>query len=115
MTPLHWACLNGFASAVSLLLEQDPMCVNEDCGDGMTPLFLSAMGGHDTVARLLLDHGADLRMTCFNGTTPSAIAKEKGYKALSLWLRQCETYCKKVTAWNPLDFTDWEPNSEIEK
>jgi ankyrin repeat protein len=77
LTPLMWACRNRHTTVVELLLERgSPVNVintqeNENEG-GNTALWFTAQGaspGTVPVARLLLDHGADIDTRCEQGTT----------------------------------------------
>ncbi len=42
--------------------------VNRHDDEGYTPFFTAVCGGHEEVAKLLIDHGADVNLAC--GTTP---------------------------------------------
>ena len=44
--------------------------------------------GHADIVRLLLDHGADVNVKNKAGSTPLAIAVEKGRKAIAELLRR---------------------------
>ena len=62
-TPLHSATYNGDLEMVQALLEYG-VDVNTKNSYGSTPLDYASMGGHHNeprVARLLMEHGADLR------------------------------------------------------
>ena len=51
----------GQTGRVAELMEADPALARAYAADGFTPLHLAAFFGHTEAARLLLDHGADLR------------------------------------------------------
>jgi hypothetical protein len=82
LTPLMWACRNRHTTIVELLLENGA-AVNvanpvEASGDGgNTPLWFTAQGspgGAVPLARLLLEHGAEIDARCEHGTTAFAVA-----------------------------------------
>ena len=47
---------------------------------GRTPLLVACLQGHVDAARLLLDNGAEVDPATKKGTTPLAIAEERGKK-----------------------------------
>ena len=48
----------------------------QDC---RTPLLVACLQGHVDAARLLLDNGAEVDPATKKGTTPLAIAEERGH------------------------------------
>ena len=52
--------------------------VNKRDQDGMTPLMLAAMNGHDVCAKILLEKGADVKIHVY-GFTALHFAAKKGY------------------------------------
>lgn len=50
--------------------------------DGLTVLILAVNEGRTKTAALLIDKGADIRVT-YNGKTFFALAKEKGYEEIT--------------------------------
>ena len=55
------------------------------CGPGFscrTPLLVACLQGHVDAARLLLDNGAEVDPATKKGTTPLAIAEERGHSSI---------------------------------
>ena len=57
----------GDADAARAILKRDRKAVHTRSFDGWTPLHLAAFMGHAAVARVLLDHGADIEAVAQNG------------------------------------------------
>src|SRR5688572_182089 len=57
----------GDAARVRAILQRDSEAVHGRSSDGWTPLHLAAFMGHAEVARILLDHGADIEAVAKNG------------------------------------------------
>ncbi|KAM7185051.1 potassium channel AKT1 [Naviculisporaceae sp. PSN 640] len=49
---------------------------------GWSPLSMCGYGGHKAVARILLDHGADLDIVDVDGDTPTSLAAQRGHAEL---------------------------------
>ena len=49
----------GRSDLVEEMVERDPRLANSRSGDGFTPLHFAAFFGHESVARVLLEHHAD--------------------------------------------------------
>lgn len=49
----------GRSDLVAEMVERDPRLANTRSGDGFTPLHFAAFFGHESVARVLLEHHAD--------------------------------------------------------
>lgn len=49
----------GRSDLVEEMVERDPRLANARSGDGFTPLHFAAFFGHESVARVLLEHHAD--------------------------------------------------------
>ena len=47
-----------------------------------TPLLVACLQGHVDAARLLLDNGAEVDPATKKGTTPLAIAEERGHSSI---------------------------------
>ena len=74
-TPLSWAIDNGNSEAiVELFLKAGSNVESKATANGRTPLSLAAMSGFESVARVLLAHGAALEATDNNGQTPLLLA-----------------------------------------
>ena len=76
-TPMHTACRHGNCHIVVALIEVGGADVNQRGFAGATPLHLSAVHGHDAVAMLLLDNGANASLTDDDGLTASEVAKSR--------------------------------------
>jgi ankyrin repeat protein len=63
---LFEAAAVGQTQTVAILLSQDSAQVNAYAGDGFTALGLAAYFGHEAVALLLLEHGADVNQAAHN-------------------------------------------------
>lgn len=60
-TALHYAASVGNEEIVGLLLEKKAT-VDSPAPNKTTPLMMAARSGHDKTAKILLDHGADVRL-----------------------------------------------------
>jgi uncharacterized protein len=60
------AAARGDAHAVSALLQKDRALANVTGDGGWAPLHLAAKGGHANVAKLLLEHGANVHLRANN-------------------------------------------------
>ena len=56
-TPAHIAAMNGRASCLKWMLDNDHIDINVADGNGVTPLMVAAAYGRLKVAQALLDHG----------------------------------------------------------
>jgi len=60
-TPLHYAAFCGLHDIVKILAIEHPQDVNSRCiDDASSPLHLASRGGHVGLARMLVEHGADV-------------------------------------------------------
>jgi Ankyrin repeats (3 copies)/Ankyrin repeats (many copies) len=74
-TALYYAALCGFCGLANYLILTHGEDVNaKSGGHGLTPLLVASYEGHLDVARLLLDHGADINSKDNNGKTPLVAA-----------------------------------------
>ena len=55
--------------------------------DSVTPLYIAAENGHETIVRALIEAGADVNKATNNGWTPLAIATQEGHTAVVQILR----------------------------
>lgn len=69
-TPLHQAVFNGQSETVRTLLTTSDNMLNTPNDEGETPLIIACMKGNLTVAKLLIDAGADVNKALPNGNTP---------------------------------------------
>ncbi|XP_065056009.1 tyrosine-protein kinase HTK16-like [Rhopilema esculentum] len=80
-TPLHVACLNGNASAVTKLLSEMSTYqeVNSRDEEGRTPLHIASCKGYQDIILLLLNYAADVSASSSTGTTPLQEACAAGH------------------------------------
>ncbi len=78
------ACAAGRADEVQRLLSGDSSLVDELSADGFPSLGLAIFFGHDEIARLLIERGADVRAHARNpqGVAPIHAAVARGNAAL---------------------------------
>ena len=77
---LHWAAMEQDTQGVEDAL-QEGVPVNERECDGLTPLWIAASTGNETIVRMLLEAGAqvDARSGAYRQITPLIVAAAKGY------------------------------------
>ncbi|KAH7126218.1 ankyrin repeat-containing domain protein [Dactylonectria estremocensis] len=99
-TPLSWAAQDGRAGIVKLLL-QTGTTFNED---GWTLLLRALKNGHEVVARVLIEKGADVNASDKDGWTPLLRASEKGDKAVAGLLieKGADVNASDKDRWTPL-------------
>ncbi|KAJ1475097.1 ankyrin repeat-containing domain protein, partial [Baffinella frigidus] len=68
-TALFLASLNGHEAIVRLLLSEYGAEVAVTTSDGRTPLHIACLLGRETVAHLLIAHGADVSAEINDGAT----------------------------------------------
>jgi ankyrin repeat protein len=79
-TYLHYAALFGFPDLVnSLVTELSPNVNARGFSNEMTPLHLASRDGHAGVARVLLEHGADVTTQDVDMLTPLHLASGRGH------------------------------------
>ncbi|KFY83567.1 hypothetical protein V498_07971, partial [Pseudogymnoascus sp. VKM F-4517 (FW-2822)] len=83
-------CYFGLTTAVQILLERKSNVDidSRDIGHGQTSLFWAAENGHEAVAKLLLQKGADVDAKDVDGGTPLRRAAVYGHKAVAKLLLQ---------------------------
>lgn len=86
---LTWACTLGNSEVVELLLERNA-AVEHRTKDGCTALMFAALAGHERVAKLLLDHKAEINVESdSNKDSPLTFACWKGHqRVVELFLRR---------------------------
>ncbi len=67
---------------IKKLLDTDPSVVNAMDQDGWMPLHWAAWEGHEAVAKLLLEKGANVNIAIHDGITPLHFAAEGGHEAI---------------------------------
>ncbi|KAM0273170.1 hypothetical protein ACHAQH_008461 [Verticillium albo-atrum] len=86
-TPLHWAVLGNHADAVQLLLSHGAAVNAFEASRGRTPLLVAVACGHETIARQLLEAGADADTPDMVGNTPLILAaRENRFSMVKLLL-----------------------------
>ena len=86
-SPLHYAAACGLPGIVKSLVIQDPQNLHSRCiDDDSAPLHLASRQGHEDVARLLLEHGADITAQTKDGETPVHVAMQRESDVLALLL-----------------------------
>ena len=78
-TPLHLAASYGRLQACRVLLERHAEVDPQNSDDGSTPFLMALERGDPDVARLLLDHNADVRVRNDKRNTPLHFAAYHGY------------------------------------
>lgn len=103
---LTWACTLGNEEIVQLLLERTA-CVEHRTKDGCTALMFAALAGHAKVAKLLLDHNAQINVESdSNKDSPLTFACWKGHqKVVELFLeRKADIEHRTKEGFSPLMF-----------
>ena len=79
-TPLHYAAASGLHTVVKSLAIENPQHVHSLCGnEEATPLHLASGEGFLEVARVLIEHGADVTARDGRGSTPLHNASRNGH------------------------------------
>ena len=78
--PLYAAAQSGNVEQLKMLISRGGPNVNNPChaNQDWTPAIIAARNGHNTVLQILIEHGADVRVTNARGFTPLHIAAEFG-------------------------------------
>ena len=80
MTPLLYAIKTGNNDAARYFLSYKDTDINKANNNGQTPLFYAAYSGNTTIAKDLLELGADYNKADNKGITPLAAAQKRGNK-----------------------------------
>jgi ankyrin repeat protein len=103
---LFEACATGRLERAAALLERDPGLAREFSGDGCPALGLAAFFGHDEIARLLIENGADVNAASRNGqhVTPlhAAVAHRNAPLARTLLARGADPDAVQTAGFTPL-------------
>ncbi len=83
VTPLHSALANPHNAALAQVLIDAGADISATQLQGYTPLHYAAANGLETIARRLLERGADRSVRDKTGKTASDLAGEKGHVALA--------------------------------
>ena len=82
------AVQNGHTDVIKILLDlyvkldASPK-IDETVGEVCTPLFIAAQNGHIETVKLLVEAGANINKTAFNGATPLFIALQNGHTEIT--------------------------------
>jgi ankyrin repeat protein len=79
---LHLAARKGCLAVVERIIEIDAVDINARGAKGFTPLMQASASGHITVAKCLLDKGAEVTTADENGDAALHLAARKGYLAI---------------------------------
>lgn len=94
-TPLHYAAAGGHSDVVRLLLENSAF-IDAESPNRSTPLMMAVRQKQPTVARLLVEEGADPTLRSESGWTAAEYAKHHGEADLAKWLRdRAAEYARK--------------------
>ncbi|KAJ5623222.1 hypothetical protein N7490_011827 [Penicillium lividum] len=85
-TPLSWAAQSGRTTIVKLLLPTTEIDMKD--GEGETALSRASKNGHELVARLLIEKGANINADDGIGRTPLHLASEKGHELVARLLME---------------------------
>ena len=86
-TPLHYAACCGLRDMAKILAIEHPQDVNsQSVDDASSPLHLASRGGHVDLARMLVEHGADVSAQKKDGSTVLHLASESGHVDVSRML-----------------------------
>jgi len=98
MTALLYAAREGYLETAKALIEgrQPAADVNAANGDKITPLVMAISNGHLTLAKYLLDHGADPKLAAVSGLTALYATIDVQW-APKAWFPQPSTDQEKVT------------------
>ncbi|KAH8146556.1 uncharacterized protein LAJ45_09502 [Morchella importuna] len=81
--PLHWATACGNVAAVELLLDRGAQIEQKGGMVRYTPLILAAINDHESVVRVLLQRGADVRATTMWNETALHWASWAGHEGVA--------------------------------
>ncbi|KAK8147549.1 hypothetical protein G3M48_001448 [Beauveria asiatica] len=116
-TPLYYASRLCLKQTVDFLLKKQRCSIDERASSGMTALAASCNAGHTEIVAMLLDAGADLRMTNNKGWTPLNFAAEKGYVEVVklLFENGADVTVASSNGWTPLHAASVKGHTEVVK
>ncbi|TPX33648.1 hypothetical protein SmJEL517_g03537 [Synchytrium microbalum] len=112
--PLSLACQYGHLEIATLLLYRGAHMIPD--ADGLLPLHLTARQGHDTVTKLLIEHGADVDgPDGLNGWTSIFYAASEGnLKCVQVLIAAgCRVDMKDEHSWYPWTYALWRGHVQI--
>jgi hypothetical protein len=102
--PIHDAARDGDVKKVELLIKNQPSLISsKDEKYGQTPLHVAAFNDRLDVAKLLIEHKADVNAKATNGSTPLHLAAAKGNKDI------VEMLIENKADVNAVDNDGWSP------
>ena len=106
-TTLHYAAFCGLHTIVKCLAIEHPQDVHsQDLYNRSTPLHLASRQGNEKVARVLVEHGADVAAKDRYGSTPLHEASSPGHLDLARFLVEhgADVSAKDADGWTPLHY-----------
>ena len=83
LSPIHWACRDGYLNVVKHILDKSPSLVhNTDNPYKFTPLHWASRRGFKEIIELLVSKGASKRATSKSGFTPLMLAISNKHEEL---------------------------------
>ncbi len=103
-TPLHYATVCGLHAFVKVLIGEHKHDVDSQDLNKSTPLHMASLRGHENVACVLLDCGADVAAKDKDGWTPLHVASEEGHLEVVRVLLEhgAPTTAQDKDGWTPL-------------
>ena len=104
-TCLHYATLSGLPNLVKFLVTEFTPDLNARCfSNAVTPLHLASRDGHEEIARVLLEHGADVDAENKSKWTPLRHALDKKHVEVARVLIKNKAYvgAQGIDQWTPL-------------
>jgi uncharacterized protein len=114
---LFEACAAGRRSRVEVLLERAPMLANGHSADGYPALGLAVFFGHEDIAQLLVEHGADVNAPSKNAqrVTPlhAAVARRNVKLVRELLERGADPNAEQAGGFTPLHGAAYHGDPEV--
>ena len=114
--PLHYAADCGLHAIVEFLIIQHSQDVNSRAfNNKLTPLHLASRHGHEDIARLLLEHGADATAQDNNGWTPLHWTSHHGHEDTACLLLEhgADATAQDNNGWTPLHLASQNGHEDI--
>ncbi|MHC4661242.1 MAG: ankyrin repeat domain-containing protein [Planctomycetota bacterium] len=118
--PLHAASRLGYLLVASLLIERALTTTNgrqlldKKDNEGCTPLYHAAISGCNSVVRMLVEKGADMKKMCCGEMPLHAAARKGHYGLVSFFISKgMDPDLKDATDWTPLHWAAALDRSEI--